>query len=70
MLERSAISDDMYAGTPWMAVPPETYASLTGEPSAKAAKVKDGDFIDATTTVVKDLCRAGDVVIIGEGGQC
>ena len=52
-----------------MAVPPETYASLTGEPSAKAARVKDGDFIDATTTVVKDLCRAGDVVIIGRGAN-
>ena len=42
---------------------------LTGETTATAQKVDDQAFIDATTTVVKDLHRKGDVVIIGRGAN-
>ncbi len=66
MLERSVVSGEMYA---FGVLPPETYASLAGESSAKAIKVTDKDFIDATTTVVKDLYRKGNVVIIGRGAN-
>ena len=69
MLERSAISGEMYAGGALMTLPPEAYASLGGDPSAKSGKVPDKDFIEATTTVVNDLHQKGDVVIIGRGAN-
>ena len=37
--------------------------------SATAPKVDDKVFIEATTTVVKDLYRQGNVVIIGRGAN-
>ena len=69
MLERSAISGEMYAGGALMTLPPEAYASLGGDQSAKSGKVPDKDFIEATTTVVNDLYRKGDVVIIGRAAN-
>ena len=69
MLERSAISGGMHPGGAFMTSLPENYASLERDRSTKATTVTDKDFIDATTTVVEDLCRAGDVVIIGRGAN-
>ncbi len=66
MLERSAVSGHMYASGPW---PPDAYAALAVEQAAKTATVPDKEFIDATSTVVNDLYRAGDVVIIGRGAN-
>ena len=69
MLERSALSGEMYSGGAFGAMPPEAYESLAGDPSAKSTQVKDTDFIDATTNVVNSLYRAGNVVIIGRGAN-
>ena len=72
MLERSAVSGvsgEPYFGRGIETLPPETYMELTGETTATAQKVDDQAFIDATTTVVKDLQRKGDVVIIGRGAN-
>ena len=69
MLERSAISGEMYAGGALMTLPPEAYASLGGDPSAKTGRVGDKEFIEATTTVVNDLYRKGDVIIIGRAAN-
>ena len=69
MLERSAISGEMYAGGALMTLPPEAYASLSGDQPAKSGKVQDKDFIEATATVVNDLYRKGDVVIIGRAAN-
>lgn len=69
MLERSALSGGMHPGGAFMASLPETYASVERDRSKNATTVTDKDFIDATTTVVKDLCRTGDVVIIGRGAN-
>ena len=68
MLEHGAISGGMHPGGAFM-TSPETYTSLERDRSTKATTVTDKEFIDATTTVVKDLCRAGDVVIIGRGAN-
>ncbi len=72
MLERSAVSGvsgEPYFGRGIETLPPETYMELAGETTATAQKVDDQAFIDATTTVVKDLQRKGDVVIIGRGAN-
>ena len=72
MLERSAVSGvsgEPYFGRGIETLPPETYMELAGETTATAQKVDDQVFIDATTTVVKDLQRKGDVVIIGRGAN-
>ncbi len=69
MLERSAISGEMYAGGALMTLPPEAYASLGGDPSVKSAKVDDKDYIEATTKVVNDLYQKGDVVIVGRAAN-
>ena len=72
MLERSAVSGvsgEPYFGRGIETLPPETYMELAGETTATVAKVDDQAFIDATTTVVKDLQRKGDVVIIGRGAN-
>ena len=69
MLERSAISGEMYAGGALMTLPPEAYASLSGEQTTKGGQVGDKDFIEATTTVVNDLYRKGNVVIIGRAAN-
>ena len=72
MLERSAVSGvsgEPYFGRGIETLPPETYMELAGETTATVHKVDDQAFIDATTTVVKDLHRKGDVVIIGRGAN-
>ena len=72
MLERSAVSGvsgEPYFGRGIETLPPETYMELAGETTATAPKVDDQVFIDAMTTVVKDLHRQGDVVIIGRGAN-
>ena len=68
MLERSAVSGvngEPYFGRGIETLPPETYMELAGEGLATEPKIDDKAFIDATTTVVKELHRKGDVVIIG-----
>ena len=70
MLERSAVSGvsgEPYFGRGIETLPPETYMELARETTAQ--KVDDKVFIDATITVVKDLHRKGDVVIIGRGAN-
>jgi cytidylate kinase len=72
MLERSAVSGvsgEPYFGRGIETLPPETFMELAGETTATAEKVDDQAFIDATTTVVRDLHRKGDVVIIGRGAN-
>ena len=72
MLERSAVSGvsgEPYFGRGIETLPPETYMELAGETTATAQKVDDKAFLDATTTVVKNLQRKGDVVIIGRGAN-
>ena len=50
-------------------LPAETYIELAGDPSSSAQNLNDQAFIEATTSVVRDLARAGDVVIIGRGAN-
>ena len=72
MLERSAmsgVSGEPYLGRGIDTLPPETYMELVGESTATASKVDDKAFIEATTTVVKDLHRQGNVVILGRGAN-
>jgi cytidylate kinase len=69
MLERSAISGEMYAGGALMTLPPEAYASLGGDQSSNSGRVGDKEFIEATTTVVKALYQKGDVIIIGRAAN-
>ncbi len=71
MLERSAmsgVSGEPYFGRGIDILPPETYAELASG-SGGAVQVDDQAFIEATTTVVKDLYQQGDVVIIGRGAN-
>ena len=68
MLERSAmsgVSGEPYFGRGIDTLPPETYAELAGEPTSTALQVDDNAFIEAITSVVEDLHRQGNVVIIG-----
>ena len=69
MLERSAVSGvsaEPYFGRGLETLPPEIYSEMAGSASATLPQVDDKVFIDATTTVVKDLYRQGNVVIIGK----
>ena len=71
MLERSAVagvSGEPYFGRGIETLPPETYMELAGE-TATAQKVDDEAFMEATRTVVMDLYRKGDVVIVGRGAN-
>ena len=72
MLERSAmsgVSGEPYFGRGIEDLPTETYTDLAGGGVTVALKVDDKAFIEATTTVVNDLYRQGDVVIIGRGAN-
>lgn len=67
MLERSAmsgVSGEPYFGRGMEMLPPETYMEAAGG-SSVATKVDDKKFLEATTTVVNDVNRAGNAVIIG-----
>jgi hypothetical protein len=70
MLERSAISG--VSGEPYFGrgieMLPAEYTELAGEPSP-SQNVDDKAFIEATTSVIRDLARAGDVVLIGRGSN-
>jgi len=72
MLERSAISGvsgEPYFGRGIEMLPAETYIELAGDPSSAAQKVNDKAFLEATTSVIKDLATSGNVVIIGRGSN-
>ena len=72
VLERSAVagvSGEPYFGPGIESLPAETLAELAGEPSASSVQVDDKAFLEATTKVVKDLHRGGNVVIIGRGAN-
>ena len=69
MLERSAISGGMHPGGAFITSLPDTSTSMERARSTNPTTVTDKEFINATTTVVKDLCQAGDVVIIGRGAN-
>jgi cytidylate kinase len=72
MLERSAISGvsgEPYFGRGIEMLPAETYTELAGDPSSTAQQVNDKAFLEATTSVIKDLAQAGNVVIIGRGSN-
>jgi cytidylate kinase len=72
MLERSAIAGingEPYFGRGIEMLPAETYIELAGDPSSSAQSLNDKAFIEATTSVIQDLARAGDVVIIGRGAN-
>ena len=65
MLERSAVSGvsgEPYFGRGIEALPPETYMELAGEGRGNVQTVGDQAFIDATTTVVKDVHERGNAV--------
>jgi CMP/dCMP kinase len=72
MLERSALYSD--AGEPYFGpsierLPGEPYTELAWDPSSAVQKVSDRAFIEATTSVLKGLYQAGNVVIIGRGAN-
>lgn len=72
MLERSAVSGvsaEPYFGRGLETLPPEIYTEMAGSATATVPRVDDKVFIEATTTVVKDLHRQGNVVIIGRGAN-
>ena len=72
MLERSAISGvsgEPYFGRGVEMLPAETYTELAGDASSSAQQVNDAAFIDATTSVIKEVASAGNVVIIGRGSN-
>ena len=72
MLERSAVSGvsgEPYFGRGIETLPPETYMELAGEARATTQKVDDREFLEATTTVLRDLQHKGNAVIIGRGAQ-
>ena len=72
MLERSAVSGvsaEPYFGRGLETLPPEIYTEMAGSATATVPKVDDKIFIEATTSVVKDLYRQGNVVIVGRGAN-
>jgi CMP/dCMP kinase len=72
MLERSALYADAgepYFGPPIEMLPGEAYTELARDSSSAVQKVSDRAFIEATTSVLKGLYQAGNVVIIGRGAN-
>ena len=70
MLERSAVagvSGEPYFGRGIETLPPETYMELAGETTTH--HVDDEELMEATRTVVMDLHRKGNVVIVGRGAN-
>jgi cytidylate kinase len=72
MLERSAMSGA--GGMPYFNPGIETllseeYTDLAQEPLSAAQRLNDERFIEVTGAVIKDLSKAGDVVIIGRGSN-
>lgn len=69
MLERSAISGEMYAGGALMTLPPDAYSSLGTALTLKSPKLGDKEFIEAIATVINKLYDKGNVVIIGRAAN-
>ena len=72
MLERSALHADAgepYFGPSMERLPGEPYTELARDSSSAVQKVSDRAFIEATTSVLKGLYQAGNVVIIGRGAN-
>ncbi len=69
LLERSAVSGEgeLYSGLEYL--PAVEYTELAREPMTAAQRLDDQHFIEATSTVIKDLARAGDVIINGRGSN-
>ena len=71
VLERSAVAGagaEPYFGRGIEMLPAEAYTELVSD-AAATSPVHDRAFIDATTSVIKELADSGDVVIIGRGGN-
>ena len=71
VLERSAVAGagaEPYFGRGIEMLPAEAYTELVSD-AASSSPVHDRAFIDATTSVIKELAAGGDVVIIGRGGN-
>ena len=71
VLERSAVAGagaEPYFGCGIEMLPAEAYTELVSD-AAAASPVHDRAFIDATTSVIKELAEGGDVVIIGRGSN-
>ncbi len=71
VLERSAVAGagaEPYFGRGIEMLPAEAYTELVSD-AAAASPVHDRAFIDATTSVIKELAAGGDVVIIGRGSN-
>ena len=71
VLERSAVAGagaEPYFGRGIEMLPAEAYTELVSD-AASSSPVHDRAFIDATTSVIKELAEGGDVVIIGRGGN-
>ena len=72
MLERSAISGvggEPYFGHGTEMLPAETYTELLVDSPSATQTVNDKAFIESTSAVINELAAAGDVVIIGRGGN-
>ncbi len=72
MLERSAMSGA--GGEPYFSagmeyLPSEEYSDLAQEPVTAAQRLNEERFMEVTSTVIRDLAEAGDVVIIGRGSN-
>ena len=72
MLERSAMSGA--GGEPYFSpgmeyLPAEEYTDLAQEPRTAAQRLNNEHYIEATSTVIKELARADNVVIIGRGSN-
>ena len=65
----SGVSGEPYFGRGIETLPPEVYSEMAGESAVATLKVEDKAFIEATTTVVKDLHQQGNVVILGRGAN-
>lgn len=72
MLERSAMSGA--GGEPYFSpgmeyLPAEEYTDLAQEPLTAAQRLNDQRYLEVTSSVIKELANAGDVVIIGRGSN-
>jgi cytidylate kinase len=72
MLERSAMSGA--GGEPYFSpgmeyLPAEDYTDLAQEPLTAAQRLNDQHFLEVTSAVIKDLAKAGNVVIVGRGSN-
>ncbi|MEK7777878.1 MAG: cytidylate kinase-like family protein [Chloroflexota bacterium] len=72
LVERSAVSGvggDPYFGDGIGVVLGQEYQDTVKEPITRADQVRDEQFIEATRTVIQELARAGNAVIIGRASN-